>query len=115
MSNQLLAYNLNTAYLGGLKNLKKVEPKIIRNESINNNLIDSRSFLDSQLKKTIDSNNNMELLSKYITGTVDNTKYFNYYKPDNKKPVSLLNELTQNISTVEALDAEYLKQDGYII
>lgn len=115
MSNQLLAYNINTAYLGGLKNLKKVEPKIIRNDFINNNLVDSRSLLDSDLKKTIGSNNNMELLSKYVNGTVENTKYFNYYKPDHKKPLSLISELTQNISTVEALDAEYLKQDGYII
>ena len=118
MSNILLAYNLNTAVLGGIKNQnKKVENKkeIIRNESINNNLIDSRSLLDSQLKVSIGSNNNMDLLSKYVSGTVENTKYFNYYKPDMKKPVSLVTQLTQNISTVEALDAVYLKQDGYLI
>jgi len=116
MSNILLAYNLNTAVLGGIKNQnKKVENKnIIRNETINN-LIDSRSLLDSQLKVSIGSNNNMDLLSKYVSGTVENTKYFNYYKPDMKKPVSLVTQLTQNISTVEALDAVYLKQDGYLI
>jgi len=115
MSNPLLAYNLNTAYLTGLKSQKQKELKIVRTEETTKFYTDGRSYLESDLKKTIGANNNMELLSKYISGTVENTKYFNYYKPDSKKPISLLSELTQNISTVEALDAEYLKQDGYRI
>ncbi len=95
--------------------LPKKQLNFKRNEETMNNLVDGRSFLDSDVKVKIGSNNNMELISRYVNGTVENTKYFNYYKPDHKKPVSLLSELTQNISTVEALDAEYLKQDGYII
>lgn len=95
--------------------LPKKQLDFKRNEATMNNLVDGRSFLDSDVKVKIGSNNNMELISRYVNGTVENTKYFNYYKPDRKRTVSLLSELTQNISTVEALDAEYLKKDGYII
>ena len=101
------SHKTSTFYLNGLNDLQK-PIKQLNYTSASSEDIQKLLNIDPLFKSL--GNNNMDLYRKFISKTIESTKYFNYYNP--KLSYNIPNLQNVDLSTVEGLEKKYDLEDN---